>query len=265
MTQNSKNGFIGMAMQPIEKPKFLVVAERGGRVIVDVRGEFPLDEGDISNEIIKIREMSSKYSIVEVHLRSPGGSVDAMVELIEVLRGYEFIHTFGYGSIASAAALTWSIGDVRVLAKYTSVMYHRESFGVYGKVPQQQNVIDHYNRLYGELLKDVAGDILTEEEMNSARSGDVYLSESDLIERGASISYEQYYERDSLSQSAQGIIDVNGIKFLAQGNSLVRILDMTLDTENPISFMPDVYWMEVVEPNDQILQEGQTEEESLNG
>ena len=236
---------MGSPMLLKEPPKFMSVTKTDdGAACVDLRGVFPCDPMEISEEIKQLRALSGSCSMVRVHIRSPGGSGDTMTEILSVLRMFEYVHTFGYGSICSAGAIIWACGNVRVLAEYTEVMFHRESFGLpYGKVPEHRSQIEFVERLYGQLLEDTSGDILTPEEMEQAKNGEVYLTSQELYDRGACIDMLRYDERMGARMTTSGVIDIDGVPFLATGGTMRRILEMKVEaTEFLLGH--DLFWLE---------------------
>ena len=64
--------------------------------------------------------------IIEIHINSSGGDVDAVLSIISALKysGME-IHTYAYGDVSSAAFIIYCFGEKRFATIYSQFMYHR--------------------------------------------------------------------------------------------------------------------------------------------
>lgn len=174
----------------------VTVNEAKSRVEVHIRGPF-VPPGMVSKQIATIYEMAEDYNTVAVYINSPGGSADTLTELLSAFSRYETIITIAAGQVASAGFFLWCAGTVRVVQRHTVIMAHRESYDFHGKTPQHLDAATFNEKLFGSLIDELCGDILTEQEKHSIRTTEVFLTDDDIIEREAGIAWEHFMVRDN--------------------------------------------------------------------
>lgn len=251
--------------------KLINIIENRGRIELYLRGIFG-DPRDSTNELIALEKLSEEYDTLLIHINSFGGNSSLMTELINIAKKFPNIITIGAGDVASAGAVLWSIGDVRVLTEYTSVMYHRESYFFGGKTDQHLEYATHNNALYLRMIDELCGHILTPTERDRAKVTEVYFTDTDLIERGAAITYEQFIKFDSIVYDVKPLVMIDGYVFIKNdGGSMTVVEDIELgDTmkESELRYLflqeaedeeNEVFDAEVIDNDDQPL----TEDEEL--
>jgi ATP-dependent protease ClpP protease subunit len=229
----------------VEIPKLLRVSEdaQAGTVILDVRGPFHTAESHITEEIFKLRELAHKHQCIEVHIRSDGGSVETLLEIVAAVQLFSKKVTIAYSCAASAGSLLWAIGDLKVVAPHSYVMFHRESFGSYGKVEEQLERIQFVGDLCKSMMDEYYVDILTPEEMKKICTTEVFLTSQQLIDRGVCISLAQYTQRNlDLSLASKSLVNVGGVVFLLDTTTLVaqQVLNIELG-DSVLELFPDLY------------------------
>ena len=230
----------------LDQSKFLTVTEdkNSGRIIVDVRGNFPNDEHEIAFEIRKIRELSATYGAIEYHIRSDGGCAYSCIELLNTTKWFGQVITFAYGNVASAGAILWAAGDVRVINDYAFIMFHRESYMSYGKGEDQRKRIDFTDIHLGEMINEVCRSVLTEDELDTIKHDDLYFTASQLVSREVAITSSQYITRnETLMGAAPSLIMIDGCMYVVNSTSLRKVSSLEFSGE-PVSLY-DVYTMKV--------------------
>lgn len=183
----------GQMVQFQQPSKNISVYEDSDRNLVVLRVYGTIEEPEAYiDEISRLEQLSKKYSIVEVLLNSPGGSLNTTVDLASILQNFDYIVTVGKGEVASGAFMLWSLGDLRVVTKYSMYMAHRESYGMYGKTSEHKDAANVFESVYEDLFKNCFGSLLTEKEQNIAERSEAWVSYSDLLKRPRVISYEEY-------------------------------------------------------------------------
>jgi ATP-dependent protease ClpP protease subunit len=167
------------------------IDEEQSKVKLFIHGEIEEPEEYI-NELMKLHELSEKYDTLEIIINSPGGSVNTFVELYAIIKKFPFVITIGMGEIASAGFMLWSLGDVRVVSKFSMYMAHRESYGYWGKTEEHEQLAKTYNVNYKKLFDECFSKILTDKEKELSKVSEVWIPYDELIKRGVAISYDEY-------------------------------------------------------------------------
>lgn len=183
------------------------------RLSVHVRGKFPSPE-EISTEIATIYALAEEFDSVIIFINSEGGQLRTLVELMSAFNLFKTKITVGSGSVASAGFILWSLGDIRVVQKYTSFMAHREAYSLYGKTDQQRDYVDHLDNLYNRMYNDLIGDLLTEDELQMAKRSEVFFSSDQLVDREAAMAWEEFVKRDLMQADTSAIMTIGEKTFM---------------------------------------------------
>ena len=198
----------------------------------------------ISEFLSQLHVISEKCPVAEVHINSEGGDLNVTVEILECLKRFDTVVTIAYGQASSAGAMVWSSGHIRVISPYSSIMYHRESYGFYGKTAQHAEVASHNESLYAEFLEECAGDILSESQIIEATKTEVFIGGKELIESGKAISLSQYREREDgqltttlgfimLDENNRQWVVNDGIATCPESGDQFMMMDIMLNVPNP--------------------------------
>ena len=96
----------------------------------------------IVKTITEYNLMSEGPEIIHLYINSPGGAVHSCMHLIDAIKDSRIpVHTYGMGSVASAAFFTLMAGAKRFATQNTSLMSHVYSTGFQG----QENDIPSFN------------------------------------------------------------------------------------------------------------------------
>jgi ATP-dependent protease ClpP protease subunit len=198
MKKNSKshaNEYEIDIQNPFAKSRNIQVTEDPERNLVVLRIYGELDEPEeYVDEITKLDLLAKNYDIVEISLNSPGGSLNTAVDLASIINKYQYVITIGKGTIASAAFMIWTMGDIRVVTNYSMYMAHRESYGMYGKTSEHRDAADTFGKVYEEMFNECFGDLLTKKEKRIAERSEAWISYKDLVARDRVISFDEYID-----------------------------------------------------------------------
>lgn len=143
-------------------------------------------EEDYVDMIHTIRYGTPDQEIM-IHINSPGGNLNVCLAVINAIKQTQAtVYTVVDGEAASAAAMIWAAGHIRMLASpLVILMFHTAATSFFGsKLPEIQGGVDIITTVIEELLDDVASDLLTAEERSDIRKGvDVFFLGSELLER----------------------------------------------------------------------------------
>ena len=161
--------------------------------IVNLRTEFKTETiGPIVDQIIEWNLMPETKAPKHIQLRinSPGGSVHAAFELIDVMKHSRIpVHTLNVGLAASCGVLTLMAGAKghRYISENASTMSHTYSWGSKGKEGElyaimdefqmsSERMIKHYKACSGKSEKYIRKNLLS--------ANDVWLSPEEAIKHG---------------------------------------------------------------------------------
>ncbi len=192
MTKPAKSNSPGVAV--IQQTKPFRLEESDGIARLFLHGKFESVE-DNTKLVSDLHDISKKFNIIEVWVSSDGGYVTILTEIIEALRNFKTVVTICNSSASSAGAMIWSLGDIRVVSPFSQLMWHRESYGYYGKTNQHEDVLESQKKVFPILMEYCVGDILTQEEKDKAMYTEIHKSGKEMIESGFAIEYQDYQQR----------------------------------------------------------------------
>lgn len=179
--------------QPYNSHMTVVENKDHNRIEVHIRGEI-LSPEHYNDSFITLYAVAETYDQCLVYINTPGGCASTLTEFLAVLDKFKTVVTVGSGIVASAGFTIWCRGDIRVVQKYTSMMAHRESYGSHAKTAQMLEQAKHIDDVYGLMMRDICGDILTPEELKKAEFTEVNFTADEMIRRKKAISWNQFIE-----------------------------------------------------------------------
>lgn len=185
----------------VSGPSPFRIEEDGGMVKLTLHGLFDSVEEN-TRLISEIHAYADKYNIIEVWISSDGGMFTMLNEIIEALKQYQTVVTICNSTASSAGAMVWGLGHMRVVSPFTQLLWHRESYGFFGKTDQHEDQLEMNKKVFPILMNYCVGDILTPEEIDKARYTEIHKTGQEMIESGHAISFEDYRER--MNQSMNG-------------------------------------------------------------
>jgi ATP-dependent protease ClpP protease subunit len=201
-----------------------------------IRGIF-LQPELIAKELTTLHAMSSQFSTIEFTINSPGGSVDTLIELLHIKDKYTNSVGIATGQAASAGSLLWAACDFRVIYPYTSFMFHRESYGMYGQSAAHKDHLEHNDKLFNEMANNILQGILTDDELETIKRTDVYFTPNELIEREIAVPWAVYKEMQAVQLMSTDIVAIDEHLFLLnKGTGRYNVVvEMEIDEENSFS------------------------------
>ena len=232
-----------------QKTPFLTIVRKDDRLQVNVRGEFPSPE-TCTQELATIYAMADEYCTVEVIINSPGGYVSTLAELISALREYGTVITIATGNVASAGFSLWAIGDIRVIQDFCWMMAHRESYGHFGKTGNHKDLAAYNDELFGDMLEQCCSDVLTPDQIETAKHTEVYVKATTLIETGKAIRWQEYRARQEAEVQTMPMVIFGGRMFILEDDGMMRpVKDISVGEETYTQ--SEVRYLMEFEPDDE--------------
>lgn len=196
---------------PLPPEKSITLAENPDRGVcyLYIRGAIE-DVTEYGPELIELEKMSQKYDNIEVTINTPGGSLDTTTDIIQLLRKFISITTIGVSSVASAGTIIWGIGTVRVIAPYTTFMFHRETYSYYGKTSEHRSFAAISEKVNRKLFDETVSGFLTESELSVIENTELWLAGEEMIDRGFAISTEQFKNPVILHKDSYYVVPDHG-------------------------------------------------------
>lgn len=265
MKNNNQQNENTVEINPFLKPKNIQVLEDKDRnlAVLKIYGTIESPEEYIE-ELSSLEFLSKKYSVLEITLNSPGGSLNTTVDIVSVINNFECIITIGKGEVASAAFMLWTMGDIRIVTDYSMYMAHRESYGMYGKTSEHRDAAEIFGRVYEEMFEDCFGDLLTEKEKIIAERSETWISYKDLLDRNRVISYDTYINPPNPYSIAEMYVTDDGKIFILDLDSQSYKCVSMENTGEEISSMTDfLYGIAEIKKNTPPLKDTDMEIEEL--
>lgn len=145
---------------------------------------------DVTYFVKQISDFAS--STVKVNINSFGGDYQTAMSIYNILRscGKEII-TVNLGVAASAAALLFLAGDVRVASVGSLGMFHRVKASLEGNSEEILKQVEFMDKMDGQiasLLKDRTG--MSDEQIDNILSNETYLTSDEMLSLGVSTMSE---------------------------------------------------------------------------
>lgn len=210
--------------------RFLTLAknDKHSRVDIHVRGSFDSPQ-DSTKDLTELYDLSETYNTACIYINSEGGRIDTLMELVNVLGKFDSVITVVTSNASSAAFMLWSIGDVRVVCPSAELMVHRETSGYIDKTYPMHDRVTFLKRRFDKLFVDLCNDILTEEELEEAKRGELWFLGEDFIERGNAISWETFIERDQQNVDVLPILTLDERMYAEIGGMFIPVESIELN------------------------------------
>lgn len=201
-----------LPMKP-ETELHIVPNEEHNRIEIHLRG--PIGEPEtIAEQLTMLYQYAETCSVCIIFINSPGGAISTLVELLAILKKFDTVITVGTGEMASAGFMLWCSGDIRVVQEYSSIMCHRESFGnLNAKTDSHLDLANYTALVYGTMVRDLCGDVLTDEEIDKIRYTEVYLTAEQLVDRGMAITWDQFIQADVDEVDIKEVVTLDGEEY----------------------------------------------------
>jgi ATP-dependent Clp protease protease subunit len=166
--------------------------------IIFIRGEFGEQMADAVVAQLLFLESADAEEDIMMYINSPGGSINAMFAIHDVMKYIQCdICTVAYGIAASAASFILMAGTKgkRFALPNTDVMIHEMAAGIQGKAKDMRNRWEHLDKLDHKLnkyLSEYTGQPLKKVEKDVKL--DFYMSAEEAVEYG--IIDKVHYSRE---------------------------------------------------------------------
>ena len=163
----------------------LIPAHKEYRIFID---EFAERERGL-HEMFNVLWSADKHDTLEIRISSGGGDITEGMSLYNIItnkfngRTTTILDSYGY----SMGALTFCMGDKRVVTEFCDLMFHNYSMGAYGKGGEVQVHTDHVDAHVRRFMKKLvtAKKFLSEAEYEQMVVGkDYWMDVDELCKRG---------------------------------------------------------------------------------
>lgn len=235
---SDKNEEIQMLAMP-QPFMHMIKNDKHNRIELHLRGEFGSPQ-ESTQALTELYQLSEMYPTCLVFINSNGGRIDILMEIINCLKKFETVITVVTSNAASAGMMLWGIGDIRVTCPHTEFMAHRETSGYIDKSDAMFDRAAFLKRRFDNLFMELSKDVLTDEEIDAARKGEVWLLGQDLIDRGVAISWDHFHMADRMPIEHVPLIS-RGDKFYVEVEG--TLMEANLDINDDAAYHPaDIYY-----------------------
>lgn len=219
----------------------IVQNEKHNRIEMSILGGIDGPE-NYTNELQTLSSLSDQFDTLYITINSPGGAVSTLLQMYTAIKKFSFVITHATGQACSAGFFVWCMGDIRVVSPLTELMFHRESYGMYGKSANHEDFLKVTQRMGTELTLELTDGILTEQEMERGKSSEVYFLGKDLIDRGVAIDEDEFLEKDRSRVESMKVVVINNESFVQPDPSSPWVMPSG-QTVDPSGEPPMMYHM----------------------
>jgi ATP-dependent protease ClpP protease subunit len=128
---------------------------------------------------------ASEDDVIIIDLASPGGSLEAIIPLLNAIKNRHCLFVVNIISdIASAATFLPMLADQVNLNDYVTIMLHNVSYGMQGSAASNNSYVMHTTSLTKEIISEFYKGFLTEVELKEILSdGTRYMNKQEFIGR----------------------------------------------------------------------------------
>jgi len=128
---------------------------------------------------------ASSEDVIYLHINSPGGSADAMVQIIGAIRAARCpIIAIAEGQVASAAAMIFFACHGFSVNDFATFLIHNGMGGQVGKPNDNLAAAGNHHGRVKKIFKDILGPFFTKKEIKQILNGrEYYLDSEEVVER----------------------------------------------------------------------------------
>lgn len=203
-----------------------------GRVAITISGPVG-DSSLVSEQLDDLRQLADTYDTAIVYINTPGGNAMAMIEIYNVLKLFENVITVNAGICCSSGFILWCSGTLRVSYDHSIFLAHRESYGFQGRTHEHLSNAQFSKNAFESMFFDICGGVLDDEELEKIIKEDIQFTAAEMIDRGASISYDDFLYCDSTTPSPIGTLMVvnEEVVFTDSDGNVSKVNELSLEGE----------------------------------
>ena len=172
------------------------------------------DTKPIFTQLLYDLHHADKSKELHIFISSFGGSGDTLVAIMSQVNLFNRVVTVALGDADSCGFILWSCGYERYAAPLSSFLHH-PAYAITGGNPA--SLATHatlINELNDSLLTQTnISEILTPEEIELAKTADVWLLGKELISRNACMDIATYKDRMVVEVDCDGYTKINGAMY----------------------------------------------------
>ena len=172
------------AMHSAQINPFLVSAEENPSIKYKPRIWGCIETTEDFLYTIEVLEVAKEQDIVELHVSSYGGNLDAISTLIHAMQKCEaHVHVVMTGTICSAGTIPMFFSDSWEAGEYTSFLFHD---AIVGAAPETMSAnkayTSHVQSFYGDMLRSIYKGFFTDDEFAELFNGRQWWMRADEVE-----------------------------------------------------------------------------------
>lgn len=158
---------------------------------------FPDKDYTVLSDILVDLKNADKSKELHIWINSCGGYVINLISLLQVVLEFKHVVTICNGYAMSCGFYLWCCGKERYVSKFSALLYHALSTGIYGKGLEIKSKGDFTINHNNILLKTTgANNFLTKEEVILGETTEVWFLGDEFINRGVAQDYSLYRNRN---------------------------------------------------------------------
>jgi ATP-dependent protease ClpP protease subunit len=136
-------------------------------------------------DLVDVLENAQEGDVVQIRLSTVGGSLGAIIPLINAMKHTEaFIHVFVESDTASAGTMIMALAHSLYVNEYASIMYHNVQYCAHGHGGNVEAQVNHVTRESKKIIRDLYNDLLTPNEIARLEDGlELYMSAAEVMDR----------------------------------------------------------------------------------
>lgn len=177
---------------------------------------------------------ADKNKELHIFISSVGGSIDTLTSMLPSIKQFTRVVTIALGEVCSCGFILWACGHERYASPISAMLHHAVNALVGGSPSSLLSYSDLLNDLVDTLLEQTfINDILTPEEIELAKTSDVWILGKDLIARGAAFDVATYKNRICLIPDANGIVKFQDKLYKCDDTN--KLIPVIFDTKNALT------------------------------
>lgn len=157
-----------------------------------------IESPSMYRQAFSVFQKATEQDVIIIRINSPGGFVSTAVQMINMIQNCRALCIAElYLAYSAASAIALACDEIRVM-KYSSMMVHNITLGLYGKVNEIASHGNFINDWGSNFLRKVYNGFLTKGEIDSVLSGmDLWFKEEEIKKRLKAWTPMRKYEQKS--------------------------------------------------------------------
>jgi len=149
-------------------------------------GQIINDDDEVNNLLVHLLDSKNYNKKLNIFIRSKGGSISTMQELLFAFKNYKNITTYLLSNAYSASSFLFLAGKERIVDEFSIFMAHPPRFEIYSESHRFQNKVEAKIKSLEKIAKTLYKPYLTEKEINEIlyEGKEFYFNAEEMLKRG---------------------------------------------------------------------------------